>query len=88
MRNLIKLAFAVLPLLSACTANEPFVTFEEADDPVVVSERSLAAWDRVGKLEATWASADSLYSRSEVPVSSECKIMTVTGWKGERVSAQ
>ena len=68
--------------------SDRFVTFTEADDPVAVSERSMAAWDEVGRLEAVWASADSLYSRSEVPVVAPVAVNRLSGWKGERVSAQ
>ena len=74
--------------ISCVSESDKFVTYTEADDPMPVSERSLAAWNSVGKLEAGWASADSLYSRSEVPVTSDSKTMTLSGWKGERVSAQ
>ena len=75
-------------LASAVYANaQKFVTYKEAADPVPVSERSVAEWGNVGKLKAQWVSADSLYSRSEVPVATENKC-SVDGWKGERVSAQ
>ena len=81
-------AFAVLPFLFACNAAPEFNTFTEADDPVAVSERSLLAWNQVGRLNGVWASADSLYSRSEVPVTEAVELCRLEGWKGERVSAQ
>lgn len=65
-----------------------FITYKEADDPVAVSARSVAAWNEAGRLEAQWVSADSLYSRSEVPVKNGMKSPLLQGWKGERVSAQ
>lgn len=71
-----------------CVQAQKFVTYKEAKDPVPVSERSVAAWKEVGKLQAQWVSADSLYSRSEVPVERGVKIRILEGWKGERVSAQ
>ena len=70
-----------------CANAQKFVTYKEAADPVPVSARSVAAWQTVGKLQAQWVSADSLYSRSEVPVKS-ANVCKVEGWKGERVSAQ
>ncbi|MBQ2045473.1 MAG: hypothetical protein II261_11640, partial [Bacteroidaceae bacterium] len=79
---------ALLALASACTEAPQFITYTEAKDPVPVSERSIAAWKEVGALEAQWVSADSLYSRSEVPVKSATEICRLEGWKGERVSAQ
>ena len=59
-----------------CANAQKFVTYKEAADPVPVSARSVAAWQTVGKLQAQWVSADSLYSRSEVPVQSAnvCKV--------------
>lgn len=81
-------AFAVLPLMFGCSAAPEFRTFTEADDPVAVTERSLLAWNQVGRLNGIWASADSLYSRSEVPVDTGVELCRLEGWKGERVSAQ
>ena len=76
-------------LASAAMVNaQEFVTYKEAKDPVKVSERSKAAWQTTKKMEAQWVSADSLYSRSEVPVKSSVAVRVLEGWKGERVSAQ
>ena len=75
--------------MASCTANVQKVeTYREADDPVPVSERSAQAWPSEGKLQAQWVSADSLYSRSEVPVEGVVKVRILNAWKGERVSAQ
>jgi hypothetical protein len=81
-------AFAALPFVFSCNAAVEFNTFVEADDPVAVTEKSLLAWNQVGRLNGIWASADSLYSRSEVPLTSAGEICRLEGWKGERVSAQ
>ena len=67
---------------------QEFVTYKEAKDPVKVSERSKVAWKEAKKMEAQWVSADSLYSRSEVPAKSGVTVRVLEGWKGERVSAQ
>ena len=76
-------------LASAAMVNaQQFVTYKEAKDPVKVSERSKAAWKEAKKMEAQWVSADSLYSRSEVPAKSGVTVRLLEGWKGERVSAQ
>lgn len=76
-------------LASAAMVNaQQFVTYKEAKDPVKVSERSKAAWKEAKKMEAQWVSADSLYSRSEVPTKSGVAVRVLEGWKGERVSAQ
>ena len=63
-------------------------TFQEPRDPVPVSARSVEGWKNAGKLQARWVSADSLYSRSEVPVAGRMDACRVVGWRGERVSAQ
>ena len=81
-------ACAVLPFMFGCNTAPEFNTFTEADDPVAVTEKSLLAWNQVGRLNGIWASADSLYSRSEVPVTPGQKLCRIEGWKGERVSAQ
>ena len=81
-------ACAVLPFMFGCNAAPEFNTFTEADDPVAVTEKSLLAWNQVGRLNGIWASADSLYSRSEVPATSDLNLCRLEGWKGERVSAQ
>ena len=67
---------------------QQFQTYKEAKDPVPMSERSIEAWKTVGKLQAQWVSADSLYSRSEVPQKSAVTTCRLEGWRGERVSAQ
>lgn len=63
-------------------------TFREAEDPVPMTARSVAEWAKVGILQGQWVSADSLYSRSEVPVKSGVDTCRLVGWRGERVSAQ
>ena len=82
----------IATLLVACVATpaiaQRVVTYQEAKDPVPMSQRSIEAWKQVGKLKAQWVSADSLYSRSEVPVCSAKQVQTLAGWKGERVAAQ
>lgn len=81
-----------MALLVACVAvpvaAQRELTYQEAKDPVPMTQRSVEAWKQVGKIEAQWVSADSLYSRSEVPVRSAKQVQTLTGWKGERVAAQ
>ena len=87
-RIFIFFSIASMMAVSCVSGSDQFVTYTEADDPMPVSERSMAAWNHVGKLEAIWASADSLYSRSEVPYVSDMVTARLAGWKGERVSAQ
>ena len=89
MRNKRILFVLMLSVVSAFAADaQKYLTHKEAADPVPVSERSAREWASAGKLQAQWVSADSLYSRSEVPVDSGVKIRILNGWKGERVSAQ
>ena len=74
--------------LGSLACAQEFVTYKEAKDPIKVSDRSKALWKQAGKLNAQWVSADSLYSRSEVPVESGVDVRILEGWRGERVSAQ
>ena len=83
-----RVVFICTILLAAMVNAQEFVTYKEAKDPVKVSERSKVAWKEVKKMEAQWVSADSLYSRSEVPAKSGVTVRVLEGWKGERVSAQ
>ena len=86
MKKLFYSAAVAAMALVAC--NQPVVnTYTEADDPVEISAEQLAAWDKVGKLEGAWASADSLYSRSVVPAPASMDVCALEGWRGERVSA-
>lgn len=83
-----RVVFICTILLAAMVNAQEFVTYKEAKDPVKVSERSKIAWKEAKKMEAQWVSADSLYSRSEVPAKSGVTVRVLEGWKGERVSAQ
>ena len=83
-----RVLFICTILLAAMVNAQEFVTYKEAKDPVKVSERSKVAWKEAKKIEAQWVSADSLYSRSEVPAKSGVTVRVLEGWKGERVSAQ
>lgn len=79
--SVLLLACAIVPTLAQHT-------HREAKDPVPVSAESAAKWTTAGKLHARWASADSLYSRSEVPAAGSVDTCKIAGWKGERVAAQ
>ena len=76
-----------LLLLSGCKSAE-VATFREADDPIALTAEQLQQWDNVkGGVNAQWASADYLYSRSVVPENLS-QTLSVAGWQGEKVSAQ
>lgn len=78
---------ATLLLLSGCKSAE-VVTFCEAEDPIALTAEQLQQWDNVkGGVNAQWASVDHVYSRSVVPQTLS-ESLCVTGWQGERVSAQ
>ena len=79
---------AAVAAMAFVACNQPVVnTYTEAEDPVVISDEQLAAWDKVGKLEGAWASADSLYSRSVVPTPASVQVRSLEGWRGEKISA-
>lgn len=67
----------------------PVETFAEAEDPTPLTAEEQAEWDNVKPgLNGAWATIDSLYSRSIVPQVAPVKTLRLSGWKGERLSAQ
>ena len=78
--------FAVVAL-TGCTC-KTVETFEEAADPVALSNEAKEAWDDVKRgMNVAWGTPDLVYSRSEVPQNLTDNYKA-TAWKGERVSAQ
>ena len=78
--------FAVVAL-TGCTC-KTVETFEEAADPVALSDEAKEAWDDVKRgMNVAWGTPDLVYSRSEVPQNLTDNYKA-TAWKGERVSAQ
>ena len=78
--------FAVVAL-TGCTC-KTVETFEEAADPVALSNEAKEAWDDVKRgMNVAWGTPDLVYSRSEVP-QNLTDSYKATAWKGERVSAQ
>ena len=64
------------------------VTYQEAEDPTPMTDRSAASWQNIRGLESVWASKDSLYSRSEVPFPTGIEVCQLEGWRGETLNAQ
>ena len=88
-----KISFALLlaAVFVGCSVEQlpPMETFAEAEDPSPLTAEELAAWDNVKPgLNGAWATIDSLYSRSIVPQVAPVKTMRLSGWRGERISAQ
>lgn len=73
-----------------CTEQLPPVeTFTEAEDPTPLTAEEQAEWDNMKSgLNGSWATIDSLYSRSIVPQIAPAKTLRMSGWRGERLSAQ
>ena len=57
----------------------------ELADPVPCNKE---AWQSVKIVTLAWGSIDVRYSRSEVPVLTPVKRMSVHGWRGERLNVQ
>lgn len=63
-------------------------TFEELPDPRALTAEAEAAWESVGDgLLGGWIDCDMRYVRDEVPALVSAS-QSLTGWRGERVSAQ
>ncbi|MFA7493889.1 MAG: glycoside hydrolase domain-containing protein [Proteiniphilum sp.] len=75
--------------LSSCENKRPHkecITFEEMQDP---TNDTLSDWSNVpAGLQASFVSIDDKMPKSVVPEVPLHKAVTVTGWKGEKVSAQ
>ena len=89
MKDIIRifLCIAVSYVLAAC-CQQDVVTFEEAEDPVALTDEQSAQWDNVGtELNAAWGNPDFAYQRSLVPSDVSSESYRLTAWKGERASA-
>src|SRR5690554_7971711 len=81
----------MLPLLAtiSCYNNRPrkeCATFEEMKDP---TNDTLSDWSNVTKgLHASFISIDDKLPKSVVPEITPVNSVQVSGWKGEKVSAQ
>ncbi|WP_044059985.1 DUF4091 domain-containing protein [Proteiniphilum acetatigenes] len=84
----ILIGFPVLTLIS-CESKRPkkeCLTFEEMQDP---TNDTLSDWTNVaGGLQASFISIDDKLPKSVTPQVSLNKSVAVTGWKGEKLSAQ
>ncbi len=91
-----KLFLSIIPLclllvLTNCTKQRPVKTchtFQEMKDP---TKDTLSDWSGVANesLLASFVSIDNKYPKSEIPViNGSVAIQKITGWKGERLSAQ
>jgi hypothetical protein len=75
-----------VPSLQAQTPAFELVNFKEMSDP---TKDTLADWSLVTKgLHSSFVTIDKRYAKSLVPTAKIEKQHFVTGWKGERVSAQ
>lgn len=83
-----KVLIVSLLAVLGCTQVEVPVTYQEAEDPAPMTDRSAALWQKIGALESVWASKDSLYSRSEVPFPTGIGVCRLEGWRGETLNAQ
>lgn len=88
MKNNAKILLTFLLVAVGCAQMPSPVTYQEAEDPVPMTDRSALLWQKIGGLQAVWASVDSLYSRSEVPHPNDTKVCRLEGWRGETLNAQ
>lgn len=92
MKNKLLLLVAAIVVLVACNntktqKNCTTTTFAELPDPN--ADKALPMWEGITKgLNVSFASIDQCYAKSEVPDVTKTTSTTLTGWKGERLSAQ
>ena len=88
-RNLFMALLSAAFMVGCAEQLPPVETFAEAEDPTPLTAEEQAEWDNVKSgLNGAWATIDSLYSRSIVPQVAPVKTLRLSGWKGERLSAQ
>lgn len=89
-----KLSLCIIALLAcflyqSCEQQRPVkecITFEEMDDPAI---DSLSDWSKVESgLNASFVSIDEKYPKSKIPGITKSQTVKLTGWKGEKLSAQ
>ncbi len=75
-------------MLLSCAEYKPVATFAELEaEPL--AEEAVAAWSAVPEgLNAAWGNIDIQYLRDFVPEVELADTCRITGWRGERVSAQ
>ena len=75
-------------ILLSCAEYKPVATFAELEaEPL--AEEAVAAWSAVPEgLNAAWGNIDIQYLRDFVPEVELADTCRITGWRGERVSAQ
>lgn len=82
-----KLLLMSVLLLSAVSLNaQTSPAYEEAPNPVATNP---ALWSKVKTAQVSWGSTDTRYKKEEpVPIQGIQKSISLTAWKGEKVSAQ
>ncbi|MBO5814302.1 MAG: DUF4091 domain-containing protein [Alistipes sp.] len=88
LQNLLLITAAVA--LSSCNCcHTPVNTYAEPNDPTPLTQEAVEAWGATGKgLHAAWGSANLQYPRSEVPSLDTPAMLSLCGWRGEKVAAQ
>lgn len=83
------LLFLVISLFSSCESKrtgKECLTFDEMQDP---TKDTLSNWSNVPQgLQAAFISIDKRMPKSAVPEVPASERVTITGWKGEKLSAQ
>lgn len=77
------LTLLFLPLYLSAQTSE---NYQEANNPIPANP---VLWEKVKSPCVSWGSTDTRYAKElPAPVSRICKDITLTAWKGEKVSAQ
>lgn len=63
----------------------PINTYQELPDPAQPSEKE---WATVTTAQASWGTTDARYAKHQLPKLKKQKIVSLKGWRGERVNAQ
>ena len=84
MKKLILIAACLLSLVNA-KAQQVSEIYEELPNPVVTD---VAKWTKITKPTVAWGSTDVRYNKELPALVTPMSTMTLTGWMGEKLSAQ
>ena len=88
MKMTLKTFAALLMGMAFHACSQEVNTFQEAEDPVALTDEQSSRWNEVGTdLNAAWGNTDISYGRSVVPDGVSEEPCRLTVWKGERASA-
>ena len=76
--------FAAACVFAACAFGQNATDYDELPNPIATDAK---AWSAIKSITAGWGDTDTRY-RKELPAGHTAKSISLTAWRGEKVSAQ